>query len=189
MHYKKEKTVDYLGDNKYIDENFYWDEIEISKVDDKIVNSLLNYLKKDISDEFFMAFESILKLKNKISRHQIIELLMNLKKEYRFRKELLFFILNYLNGKLDDYDLLPKLYNPDFIVRAKTIKKIKQKKDAKYLKFLLPLLNDPDDSVRFQTISMLQEFKNEEEIIDYLRNAFKKEKNPIIKQKIKSIIE
>ena len=63
--------MSYLRDNKNWDEedNINWDIIEISKVDDKIIQRLINNLKlhtSDLSENFFISFESLLKLGKKI---------------------------------------------------------------------------------------------------------------------------
>ena len=62
--------MSYLRDNKVWEdeEDLNWDLIEISQVDDKIIRSLINNLKldkSDLSDNFFIAFESLLKIGKK----------------------------------------------------------------------------------------------------------------------------
>ncbi|KKM07664.1 hypothetical protein LCGC14_1731620, partial [marine sediment metagenome] len=62
--------MSYLRDNKNWDEeeNINWDIIEISKVNDKIIKDLILNLKldkSDLSDRFFISFESLLKIGKK----------------------------------------------------------------------------------------------------------------------------
>ena len=62
--------MSYLRDNKVWEEeeDLNWDVIEISKVDDKIIRYLLDNLKldkSDLSENFFIAFESLLKIGSK----------------------------------------------------------------------------------------------------------------------------
>ena len=56
----------YLGDDINNTDNPNWDVIEVSKVNDKIIMKLLNYLKYDVSEKFFISFESLLKLGNRV---------------------------------------------------------------------------------------------------------------------------
>ena len=63
--------MSYLRDNKIWeeDDNINWDIIEISKVDDKIIKRLIENLELDtseLSENFFISFESLLKLGKKI---------------------------------------------------------------------------------------------------------------------------
>ena len=65
-------SVKNLGDDKHFAESNNYDIIEVSKVNDKIIKKLLDYLKYDISDSFFISFESLLKLGNKVPETTII---------------------------------------------------------------------------------------------------------------------
>jgi HEAT repeat protein len=181
--------VNYLGDNKPIKEYDNWDLIEVSKVNDKIIRKLLNYLKYDITDNFFISFESLLKLGNKIPESTIKKLISESEKSHEFKKELLQFILNFAEDGLIKYHLLPELYNPDFIIRAKAVMKIAENDDIKYIKFLLPLIEDPDDSVRWSVIKFLSKHKKNSEIRFELKEHLNKELNPIIYNNLKQIIE
>ena len=63
--------MSYLRDNNIWEEEdeINWDVIEISKVDDKIIEILIDNLKlntADLSETFFISFESLLKLGKKI---------------------------------------------------------------------------------------------------------------------------
>ncbi|MFW9878964.1 MAG: hypothetical protein ACFFG0_38285, partial [Candidatus Thorarchaeota archaeon] len=65
--------MSYLRDNKIWEEeeDVQWDVIEISKVDDKIIRYLLDNLnleKSDLSDSFFISFESLLKIGKKAEK-------------------------------------------------------------------------------------------------------------------------
>lgn len=181
-------NVNYLGDNKPIKEHDNWDVIEVSKVNDKIIRKLLNYLKYDISDNFFISFESLLKLGNKIPQLTIKKLIKELDKAHEFKMELFQFILNFTEDGLVEYHLLPELYNPDFIIRAKAVMKITDNNDTKYIKFLLPLIEDPDDSVRWSVIRFLSQHKNNSIIDSELREHLDKELNPVIYDNLKQIL-
>ena len=85
--------------------------------------------------------------------------------------------------------MLPQIYSPDFIVRARAVMKIKDNNDVRYLKFLLPLLDDPDDSVRWSAIKFLSQ-NIDNPIIHYeLKRHLNKELNPIISENLKDVFE
>ncbi len=174
-------------DNKNYTEDNNWDLIEVSKVNDKIIKKLLNYLKYDISENFFISFESLLKLGNKIPEYTIESIIKELDQTHNFKKELFQFILNFTKNGIIEYHLLPQLYNPDFIIRARAVMKIKENNDIKYIKFLLPLLEDPDDSVRWSIIRYLANFRDNPIILNELKNHLDKELNPIIYKNLKEI--
>ena len=182
-------NVNYLGNNKPIKEYDNWDLIEVSKVNDKIIKKLLNYLKYDISDNFFISFESLLKLGNKIPQTTIKKLIDDMEKAHEFKKELFQFILNFTEDGLVEYHLLPELYNPDFIIRARAVMKITENNDKRYIKFLLPLIDDPDDSVRWSVIRFLSKHKHNQIICSELRDHLDKELNPVIYDNLKQIIQ
>ncbi|GAH32057.1 unnamed protein product, partial [marine sediment metagenome] len=50
-------SVKNLGDDKHFAESNNYDIVEVSKVNDKIIKKLLDYLKYDISDSFFISFQ------------------------------------------------------------------------------------------------------------------------------------
>lgn len=152
--------MNYLRDNKswneIEEENLNWETIKISKVNDKIIEMLLNNLKLDLSDDFFISFESLLKLGEK-SESQIISILSEMDEIRDFKKHLFKFILDFIQNKKNNYYLVPQLFNPDFIVRARTIMKIESLNETqKYFKFILPLLSDPDDSVRYSALKTIK---------------------------------
>ncbi|MFX1355449.1 MAG: HEAT repeat domain-containing protein, partial [Promethearchaeota archaeon] len=157
-------------------------------VNDKIIKKLLNYLKYDISENFFISFESLLKLGNKIPEYTIEGIIKELEQTHNFKKELFQFILNFTRNGIIEYHLLPQLYNPDFIIRAKAVMKIKENNDSKYLKFLLPLIEDPDDSVRWSVIKYLSNYKDNPIIYNELRKHLDNELNPIIYENLKQIV-
>jgi len=181
--------VKYLGDDINNTDNPNWDVIEVSKVNDKIIMKLLNYLKYDISDKFFISFESLLKLGNRVPETTIKNIVKELDQSHDFKKELFQFILNFINDDAVEYHLLPQLYSPDFIVRARAIMKIKENNDVRYMKFLLPLLDDPDDSVRWSVIKFLSKHFKNPIIYSELKNHLNKELNPIIYDNLKEVFE
>ncbi|MFX1361285.1 MAG: hypothetical protein ACFE8T_13185, partial [Promethearchaeota archaeon] len=95
-------------DNKNYTEDDNWDLIEVSKVNDKIIKKLLNYLKYDISENFFISFESLLKLGNKIPKYTIESIIKELDQTHNFKKELFQFILNFTKDGIIEYHLLPQ---------------------------------------------------------------------------------
>ncbi|MFX0056989.1 MAG: HEAT repeat domain-containing protein [Candidatus Hodarchaeota archaeon] len=181
--------MNYLRDNKNYKEDDNWDVIELSKVSDKIIKKLLNYLKYDISENFFVSFESLLKLGNKIPEGTINRIIAELDQTHSFKKDLFQFILDFIKDNTIEYHLLPQLYNPDFIVRARAVMKIKENNDARYIKFLLPLLDDPDDSVRWSVIKFLANHKDNPIISIELKNHLETELNPVIYNNLKDIIQ
>ena len=182
-------SVKNLGDDKYFAESNNYDIVKVSKVNDKIIRKLLDYLKYDISDSFFISFESLLKLGNKIPETTIKNIINELDQAHTFKKELFQFILNFIKDDTVEYHLLPQLYSPDFIVRARAVMKIKQNNDVRYLKFLLPLLDDPDDSVRWSVIKFLSQHIYNPIIHYELKKHLNKELNPIISENLKEVFE
>ncbi|MHA1105012.1 MAG: HEAT repeat domain-containing protein [Promethearchaeota archaeon] len=172
--------MNYLGDNNNYDDDGYWDIIEVSKVNDKIIKSLLNHLKDKISENFFISFESLLKIARKVPELEINNIINELDDSDLFKLEIFKFILSFIKNEVIEYHLLPQLYSPDFIKRAKIIMKIKENDDKKYFKFLIPLLDDPDDSVRWSVIDYLIMHKDDEIISKNLKNHMNDELNPII---------
>ena len=180
--------MNYLGNNNNFDDEGYWDVIEVSKISDKIIERLLDYLKNDISDNFFISFESVLKLGKKVPEWQLHQLMTNFESNH-FKKDLFKFIIDFTNQETIEYHLLPQLYSPDFIIRARTIMKIKENDDKKYVKFLLPLIDDPDDSVRWSVIDYLAKYKEDYKINSILNNHLMNESNPIIHKNLESILK
>lgn len=179
--------MNYLGDNNKYDDDGYWDIIEVSKVDDKIIKRLLNHLKEKISENFFISFESLLKIARKIPEFEVKNIINELKESDLSKQELFKFILGYIKEEVVEYHLLPQLYSPDFLMRAKIIMKIKEYDDKKYIKFLIPLLDDPDDSVRWSVIDYLSMHKDDHIIKNNLKNHVNHELNPIILENLISL--
>jgi len=183
--------VSYLRDNKIWEEedNINWDIVEISKVDDKIIQRLINNLKldtADISQSFFISFESLLKLGKKIE--PVLESYIKVTTEiHYFKVDIFNFILDFVKHNTLKYVLVPQLYHPDFITRARTILKLELAADVDYLNFILPLLNDPDDSVRWAVIRFLNTHKHllkNPLVYKELKSHVDTELNPVIKEKI-----
>jgi spore coat polysaccharide biosynthesis protein SpsF (cytidylyltransferase family) len=185
--------VNYLGDNKNWnedeEENLNWERIEVSRVDDKIIEKLLNNLKTNISDDFFISFESLLKLGKKIEFH-IKAVIDKLPENLELSKDLFEFVLNHIENKNLEYVLVPQLFHPDFITRARAIMTIDKLNDLKYLKFIVPLIEDPDASVRWTVINLLI---NNNQIKDplihkKLKNHMVNESNEVILERLKRLL-
>ncbi|MFX1376561.1 MAG: HEAT repeat domain-containing protein [Promethearchaeota archaeon] len=186
--------MSYLKDNKILDEeNLDWDVMEISKVDDKIIRHLLDNLKLDkcnLSENFFISFESLLKIGKKA--RNVFDLYIRETKEiHNFKLDIFNFMLDFINNKKIEYLLVPGLYNPDFITRARTIFRIEQAGDKRYLKFILPLLNDPDDSVRWAVLRYLDNLDMVKNplVSKELKLFIENESNLVIKEKCKEIFK
>ncbi|MHA1932418.1 MAG: HEAT repeat domain-containing protein, partial [Promethearchaeota archaeon] len=153
--------MSYLRENKVWEEeeNLKWDVIEISQVDDKIIRNLIDKMKldtQDLSDNFFIAFESLLKI-GKRAEDIIDSYVKETNEIHNFKIDIFNFLLNFIKNNTIEFILVPQLYHPDFITRARTIFKIQQAGDKKYLNLIIPLLNDPDDSVRWAVIRFLND--------------------------------
>ncbi len=183
--------MSYLRDNKLWEEedNINWDVIEISKVDDKIIRILIDNLKldtSDLSENFFISFESLLKLGKRIGPE--LDLFIEENNEiHNCKVETFNFILDFVKNNTLKYVLVPQLYHPDFVTRARTILKLAQTGDLSYLHFILPLLNDPDDSVRWSVIRFLNMHKHllkNPLVYKEMKCYIGKELNPVIKEKM-----
>ena len=119
----------------------------------------------------------------------IKNIINELDQTHNFKKELFQFILSFIKDGTVEYHLLPQIYSPDFIVRARAVMKIKENNDVRYLKFLLPLLDDPDDSVRWSVIKFLSLHIDNPIIHNELKKHLNKELNPIISENLKEIFE
>jgi hypothetical protein len=187
--------VSYLRDNKIWEEeeNLKWDVIEISKVDDKIIRNLFEKLKLntyDLSDNFFIALESLMTIGSR-AEDVIDSYIKETSEIHNFKIDVFNFLLNFIKNNTIEFILVPQLYHPDFITRARTIFKIEQAGDKKYLNFIIPLLNDPDDSVRWAVIRFLDNLNLVRNPLVYteLKNFLELESNPIIKEKLKEIFK
>lgn len=165
-----------------------WDFIEISHVDDKIIKKLLDKLVLGISEDFFISFESIIKIGKK-AKSEILGFIRRNKLD-SFIRELLFLIIQYIDEGNIDTPLIFRLYHPDFVIRAKTIMEIMEMEENSYFKFIMPLIEDPDDSVRYAVLKFLisQNSKNNPLVFSSLKAHLKKELNPIIKTKIEEFL-
>lgn len=173
--YSKDKELD----------NVNWNLIKLSNVNDKIIKQLINHMRSELSDNFFISFESLINIGSKATK-----LIEKTYKKYsttrNFRKYLFQFLLNYYNDFVED-PLVLRLYHPDFIIRAKALMQIEENGDIDYLKFIIPLLNDPDDSVRWAALRVLESFKEfENNPLTFLKieNRIRKEPNLVIKEKL-----
>ncbi len=188
--------MSYLRDNKTWEEedDINWDVIKISKVDDKIIMRLIDNLRletSDLSDNFFISFESLLKLGKKIE--PVLNLFIEETNEIHNSKVDTFnFILDFVKNNTLKFVLVPQLYHPDFITRARTILKLAHSGDLSYLNFILPLLNDPDDSVRWAVIRFLNMHKQllkNPLVYRELKCYIGKELNSVIKKKMKDLFK
>ena len=184
-------NLNYISNNKNQEElnNTCWDIIEISKVNDIIINKLIDTLSLGISDDFFISFESLIKL-GKRARSGII-LYIEKKELDTFIKNVLVYILYYIDNQEFDLPLVANLYHTDFIIRAKTIMRIEEEGITPYMNFILPLINDPDDSVRWAIIKLLitQNLIKNPLVREHLKNHLIEELNPIIKKNIQIFLD
>ena len=139
--------------------------IKVSKVNNQIINHLIDNLKLGLSDEFFISFESLLKLGER-AKSAIETQYHHMDDDHNFRKEIFNFLLNHIDDNIERLPL-EQLYNPDFIIRAKTIMKLENEDFLKYLSLILPLLNDPDDSVRYAVVKLIDSL-NQKNNLDHL---------------------
>ncbi len=178
-----------------------WKFIEISKVTDKIIKKLVYNLKTNLSEDFFISFESLLfiigkkpKL-DKIAESVIESSISEMDGTRLFNKKILEFILNAIKNKQIQDILVAQLYRPDFVIRARTLMLIENRGVAdatKYLNFILPLLDDPDDSVRWATIKLLDNLNLIKEnflVCNKLKDHLIQEENTIIKKKLEKIFK
>lgn len=171
------------------EDNSNWKFIEISKVDDKIINNIINRLKFDLSEDFYISIESVLKLGKKAEI--ALETQINEMDDYYiFKKELLKLILNYIKTNEIENPLLFDLYHPDFVIRANALREIEPNDALKYLHLIIPIIDDPDDSVRWAVINLLISLNQINNPIIYkkLKNRASFESNQIIKKKLLEIL-
>jgi len=165
-----------------------WHYVKISAIDEKIIKKLIDNLKLDVSEDFFLSFSSLLKL-GKRAESEIQSTISEMDEFHKFKKEIFKYLLNNVRYSGSDYPLVAKLYDPDFLIRVQAIKEI-DKKDLVYLKYLLPMIRDPDDSVRAAIINLLiKKHLNEPKVLKLLKRQINKESNPVIKEKLKSFFE
>lgn len=183
--------LNYIPNNKNQEEinSTCWDIIEVSKVDDIILKRLIDKLNLGISDDFFISFESLIKL-GKRAKSGIISYIEENNID-SFIKNVLIYILYYINHDEFDLPLIINLYNTDFIIRAKSIMSLEETGIIPYLNFVLPLINDPDDSVRWAVIKLLitNDLLKNPLVKEHLENHIKQELNPIIKKNIRTFLD
>ena len=166
-----------------------WRYIKISQIDDKIIKQLVNNLKQDVSEDFFLSFDSLLKI-NKRAESEIERAIRQMDEQHQFKKHIFKFLLNYIKTDKIESPLLFQLYSPDFLVRAKAVLEIGKIDSLKYLNFLLPLLRDPDDSVRWSVINLLiNKHINNSKIYKKLKKHVENESNPIIRKNLAKVFE
>jgi len=176
----------FTKNNSWNDEDFHWDIVEISKVNSNIINQLVsNILDLEIGDNFFISFESLLKLGTK-AQPAIAKRLKKVNGTKSIKKLLLTYLSNRNSQSDDAFPLVKRLYHPDFLIRATTISRLSLHESKKYIDYILPLLEDPDDSIRWAVIKFL--VKNRPiplgEIKKIFQEHFEVESNQRIKDKI-----
>jgi uncharacterized protein YdiU (UPF0061 family) len=165
-----------------------WHLIQLSDVNDKIIFELLKNINSDLSEEFYISFESLMKI-SKEKTHLIRSAVDKIKETEDLRKIILDYIIQSENGSDKDSTLL-RLYNPDFITRARTVMELAESQSKEYSKFILPLINDQDDSVRWAVLQFIMKnnLHNEEPIKKKLIERKKIEKNTVIKERLNILI-
>ncbi len=181
--------VNFLKKTKNWEEN-NWEFVEKSKINGDIIKKLINNLKLDLSDDFFISFKSLLKL-GKTAGESLETTITELEENNNLQKELFKILLDHANEKEVEKPLIFRLYNPDFVIRAKTIQYLAENRDISYLKYVLPLIEDPDDSVRNAVINWLTRTDqvNTPIVLKKLALRVKKESNAVIKGKLEEILK
>ena len=180
--------MDYLGDNITVEKE-NWHYIEISKIDEKTIKKLVNNLKLDLSEDFFLSFDSLLKLGKK-AEPEIASAIKEMDEQHKFKKEIFKVLLKYIKTKNVENPLVFQLYHPDFEVRARAIMELGKEENLRNLKFLMPLINDPDDSVRWAIINLLiNKYIKNPTVYKKLKNHVEFESNPIIRKNLAKILE
>ena len=171
------------------EDNANWGVIEISKITNRIIDKLINNLTSGLSDDFFISFESLIKIGKKAE--PVLEVVLNDNTEMLTFQKLLFkFALNLIQNDEVENPLVLQLYDPDFITRARAIMQIADSMDLSYIKYVLPLAEDPDDSVRWAAINFFikTEQLNEPLVYKKLTLQMKKESNSVIQKKLADVL-
>jgi len=138
-----------------------------------------------------ISFESLLKLGKKII--PVLEKHIIEKDEiHNFKVDIFNFMLDFAQDKTLEYVLVPQLFHPDFVTRARTILKLEQAGDLKYIKYILCLLNDPDDSVRWAVIRFLDthlQLIRNPLVSKEIKSYMEQESNPVIRDKMKELFK
>ena len=171
------------------EDNANWGIIEISKITNRIIEKLIENLKLELSDDFFISFESLIKIGEK-AEPMLKAVINDNTGKLGFQKDLLKFILNFIQHDEVDNPLVFQLYKPDFIARARAIMQIDDLDDLNYLKYVLPLVGDPDDSVRWAAINFLINKEQVENPIVHkkLIMQMRKESNSVIQKKLTDVL-
>ncbi|MFX1275111.1 MAG: hypothetical protein ACFFBP_19845 [Promethearchaeota archaeon] len=172
------------------EDDLNWDVIEISKVTNKIIKNLVENLKRDLSNNFYISFESLIKIGRKKNIKPIVESYIKTMINGDWRKDLFKFILKYINNKDIKNPLIFQLYNPDFIKRARAIMQVQHAGALNYSKVILSLMDDPDDSVRWAALNFFISLDqlNNSEFQNKLKSRINKEINQTIQKKIFQIL-
>ena len=167
-----------------------WGVIEISKITNGIIGKLLDKLKKGLSDDFFISFQSLIKIGRK-AEPMLQAIIDNNDNNLEFRNDLFHFALKLIQEDEIENPLVLQLYNPDFIARARAIMQIEDAGDLNYLKFILPLVEDPDDSVRWAAINFLINKGQLDKPIVFkkLKGQMRKESNSVILKRLTEILK
>ena len=171
------------------EDNANWGIIEISKITNRIIEKLIKNLKSELSDDFFISFESLIKIGKKAE--PMLKAVINDNAEsLGFQIDLFKFALNLMQSNEVEDSLVLQLYNPDFIARARAIMQIEDAREINYLKYVLPLVEDPDDSVRWAAINFLINTKQLDDSIVYkkLIIQMEKESNSVIQKKLTDVL-
>ena len=172
------------------EDNANWGVIEVSKITNKIIESLINNLKSELSEDFFISFDSLIKIGKK-AEPVVKDVLENKEEKLEFRKDLFKFFLNFFQNDEFENPLVFQLYNPDFIALARAIMQIEEAGDLSYLKYVLPLVEDPDDSVRWAAINFFINMEKLDDPIVYkkLTTQMEKESNSVIRNRLYDLLE
>ena len=168
------------------EDDLNWDIIEISKVNNKMIKRLIENLKKDISERFFISFESLIKISRIKNIKKLLENSFRVMDDNDWHRDLLKFILKYIKNKELKHPLAYQLYHPDFIKRVRAILQAEHDNSVEYKRIILPLLDDPDDSVRWAALNYFINLGqvDEREIQNKLKLRQEREINKTILQKI-----
>lgn len=180
--------MDHLGDNINLDEE-NWHYVEISKIDNNIIKKLVNNLKLNLSEDFFLSFESLLKLGKK-AEPELTAAIREMDEQHRFKKEIFNALIKYIRTNKSEYPKIFQLYHPDFEIRARAVLDLGKENKINNLKFLMPLIMDPDDSVRWAVINLLiNKYIKNPSVYKKLKKHIEKESNPIIRKKLVKVFE
>lgn len=168
-----------------IGEKTSWDTVKLSDVTVENIVALINTLKQEICENFFIAFSSLEKV-GKRAQKALKSEIKKLKKE-DWRIKIFEYLINHPTIKDNPHHLISQLYSPDFIHRARAVMIATECSwGSEYFEYILPLLEDPDDSVRWAVLNYVSTNinKSEKTARRMLRKRCKIEKNNIIKKRM-----